>query len=218
MIVAGLSACYPIGDDLTYEDLDIAVSMYDKDYYTPSGKNDFQNFQTFVIPDTIIHIIEEGDDDDIGRKYDQEIINHVRANLEFLGYDEEMDPESNAPDIVVTISITVSDHTIYTWYPYWGWYWPYYPKGTTDLPANNYYYPWYPWYGWGSTYSYTSGTIILEMVDISRIDPSEEKVPVIWAGLVNGVVGGPEEGLKVRVSGGIDQCFDQSPYLFKVLK
>lgn len=220
LLAAGISACYPLGDDLTYEDLDVAATMYDEDYYTPSGQNDFQDFETFIIPDTIIHIVDEGEDDDISREYDEDIIDLVRSNLISLGLTEEQDPEVNEPDIAVTISAIVSDHTFYTWYPYWDWYWPYYPKGpVADLPENSYYYyPWYPWYGYGSTYKYSTGTLLMEMVDVSRIDPTEEKIPVIWTGLVNGVAGGPVAGLKVRVSGGIDQCFDQSPYLFKVSK
>ena len=36
--IAGLSACYPVGD-VTYEDVDIALTQYDKDYYSPGEYN-----------------------------------------------------------------------------------------------------------------------------------------------------------------------------------
>ena len=216
LIFIGLSGCYPTGSDLTYEDLDVSLTMYDKDYYTPSGKNEFQKFETFTVPDTIIHILDEGEEDKISRKYDKDILRLVRNNLTNLGYVEEKNPLINEPDLLVTVSIAVTDHSIYLWYPYWGWYWPYYPKGTSALPSQNYYYPYYPpWYGVGSIYTYSSGTLIMEMIDASRIDPGNEKIPVIWSGLVNGLLGGSESGLKVRVPSGINQCFDQSPYLYK---
>ena len=52
MTMAGLSACYPVGDDITYEDVDIALTQYDKDYYSPGAYNYFQDFQTFIVPDS----------------------------------------------------------------------------------------------------------------------------------------------------------------------
>ena len=53
------------------------------------------------------------------------------------------------------------------------------------------------------------------MVDVAKVDESTEAIPVIWAGVINGAAGGPEDGLKSRLSTGIDRCFNQSPYLFK---
>jgi hypothetical protein len=55
----------------------------------------------------------------------------------------------------------------------------------------------------------------MEMVDQARIDPNNEKIPVIWAGIINGVLESSESGVKARLSSGIDQCFIQSPYLLK---
>jgi len=214
-MAAGLYSCYPGTNDLTYKDLDIALTMYDKEYYTPGGNNDFQNFETFTVPDTVIHLIGEDDKDDISRDYDVYMIQQVKANLEKLGYLEETDPENNPPDIVVTISVTTTDYVVYGWYPYWGWYWPYYKSTPAAEAVNYYYYPWYPWYGYGSTYTYSTGTVLLEMVDNDRFDPEEEKLPIIWAGLVNGLLGDSKQNTKNRISNGIDQCFNQSVYLFK---
>jgi hypothetical protein len=216
MTVAGLSACYPVGDDITYEDIDIALTQYDKDYYSPGAYNYFKDFQTFVVPDTVVHIIEEGVADEIPRTYDKFVIEQVRNNLFKLGYSEESDPEVNPPDIAVTVSVTTSEHIIYDWYPYWAWFWVFIKKGAVTFSKgaeNNY--PWNPFYGYGTAYTYTSGTVIMEMVDVSKINESTQEIPVIWAGVINGAVGGPEDGIKNRLSSGIDKCFNQSPYLFK---
>jgi hypothetical protein len=216
MTTAGLSACYPTEKDISYEDIDIALTVYDKDYYTPGGHSYFQDFQTFVVPDTVVHIIEDGVTDEISRNYDKYVIEQVRGNLLKLGYIEETDPETNIPDIAVTVSVTTSEHIVYDWYPYWAWFWVFIKKGAvTSLSSVENNYPWNPYYGYGTSYSYTAGTVIMEMVDVSKINESTQEIPVIWAGLLNGAVGGPEDGITNRLSRGIDRCFDQSPYLFK---
>jgi hypothetical protein len=216
MTLAGLSACYPVEKDIAYEDLDIALTEYDKDYYFPGDYNYYQSFQTFVVPDTVIHIIEEGAADEISRDYDKFILDQVRSNLLKLGLTEETDPQTNPPDITVGVSVTTSEHIVYNWYPYWAWFFVFIKKGAEPYSAtvgNNY--PWQPYYGYGTSYSYTSGTIILEMVDNSKVNEATQETPVIWAGVINGAVGGPSDGIKDRLSTGIDRCFNQSPYLFR---
>jgi hypothetical protein len=216
MTVAGLSACYPVGNDITYEDTDIALTQYDKDYYSPGTYNYFRDFQTFIVPDTVIHIIEDGVTDEISRDYDKYVIEQVRSNMLKLGYVEETNPETNPPDLAITVSVTTSEHIVYDWYPYWAWFWVFIKKGDGKSGAsveNNY--PWNPYYGYGTSYTYTAGTLILEMVDAAKVDQSSQEIPVIWAGLINGAVGGPADGMKSRLSTGIDRCFNQSPYLFK---
>jgi hypothetical protein len=216
MTIAGLSACYPVERDIAYEDIDIALTQYDKDYYSPGEYNYFKEFQTFIVPDTVVHIIEDGVADEISREYDKYIIEQVRSNLLKLGYIEEGDPEANPPDISVTVSATTSEHIVYDWYPYWAWFWVFIKKGAgtaTKSVENNY--PWNPYYGYGTSYTYTTGTVIMEMIDVSKVNESTQEIPVIWAGVINGAVGGPQDGIKNRLSTGIDRCFNQSPYLFK---
>jgi hypothetical protein len=216
IIIAGFSYCYPI-DDLKVEDLDIAATVYDKTYYDgPTGSvNKFENLGTFTVVDTIIHIVESGTTDNISRQYDAFVLEQVRLNMLKLGFVEELHPESNPADVAITVSALTSTHEVYTWYPYWGWYWgyPYKSTATEKLTSTyNYYYPWPPY---SSYYSYQSGSVLMEMVDVARVDPTAEKIPVIWAGIVNGVLQSSESGVKNRLSKGIDQCFNQSPYLLK---
>ena len=222
LVVAGFSSCYPV-DDLKVEDLDIAATLYDKNYYNPgTGMNKFQDFQTFTVPDTIVHIIDDVDDDPIPRMFDDFILEQVRLNMLQLGYIEETDPETNAPDLTVTVSAMSSEHEVYTWYPYWGWYWgyggyyPYSAKAVKDTPSALYYY--YPWYPYSTYYTYQSGSILMEMVEVARIDPEVEAIPVVWAAIVNGVLEDSQSGAQARLSKGIDQCFEQSPYLLKSIE
>lgn len=221
ILMAGLSSCYPV-DDLAVEDLDIAVTMYDKTYYpgpSEAGINKFQELQTFIVLDTIIHIIAEGENDDIRRTFDDYVIQQIRLNMLKLGFTEEMNPAVTQPDVALTVSVMKSEHEVYSWYPYWGWYWGYggyYPYAATGNTASSYYY--YPWYPYNTYYTYQSGTVLMEMVDVARIDPDVEAIPVIWAGLINGVMEDSQEQTQQRLTKGIDQCFNQSPCLLKTLE
>jgi hypothetical protein len=227
IIIGGMSSCYPVGD-LTVEDLDVAASLYDKAYYTPgTGVNKFEELKTFELVDTIVHIIGQGEDDNISRKYDAFVLEQVRLNMLKLGFIEETDPDVNSADVAITVSAMSSEHEVYYWYPYWGWYWGYggyYPYSSaaaaTSSPdntvnTNSYYYPWYPY---TSYYTYQSGSVLMEMVDVARVNPDVEEIPVIWAGIANGVIADSQTDIKARLSKGIDQCFTQSPYLLKTTK
>ena len=216
VIIAGFSSCYPI-DDLTVEDLDIAATIYDKAYYDgPEGSvNKFENLITFTVADTIVHIVESGTEDNISRQYDDFVLEQVRLNMLKLGFVEETNPEINSADVTVTVSALSSEHEVYTWYPYWGWYWGYPYKSTAAQKSTGTYSYYYPWYPYSSYYSYQSGSVLMEMVDVARINPDVEAIPVIWAGILNGVLESSESGVKNRLSKGIDQCFIQSPYLLK---
>jgi hypothetical protein len=216
IIIAGFSSCYPI-DDLKVEDLDVAATIYDKTYYDgPEGSvNKFENLRTFTVVDTIVHIVESGTADNISRQYDDFVLEQVRLNMLKMGFVEEMNPEVTPADVVITVSAISSTHEVYTWYPYWGWYWGYPYKSTAVNRIMTPYYYYYPWPPYSSSYTYQSGSVLMEMVDQARIDPTNEKIPVIWAGIINGVLESSESGVKARLSSGIDQCFIQSPYLLK---
>jgi|GEM_PF-52634 hypothetical protein len=228
IVTAGFSSCYPV-DDLLVEDLDVAATLYDKAYYSPeTGENNFEELRTFTVVDTIVHIIGEYDEDNISRSYDDFVLEQVRLNMLKMGFVEETDPDANAADVAITVSAISSEHEVYYWYPYWGWYWGYYPYASSktgsvhvssaaaDDAADPYSY-YYPWYPYGSYYTYQSGTLLMEMVDVARIDPDVEEIPVIWAGIANGVMAESQSGTQARLSKGIDQCFAQSPYLLKTL-
>jgi hypothetical protein len=222
ILIVGVSSCYPVGD-LLVEDLDVAASLYDKTYYTPgTNVNKFEELKTFELVDTIVHILGQGEEDIISRKYDEFVLEQVRLNMLKLGFIEEADPDHNSADVAITVSAMSSEHEVYYWYPYWGWYWGYggyYPYSSTsknNTKSTNYYY--YPWYPYSSYYSYQSGSVLMEMVDVARVDPDVEEIPVIWAGIANGVMAETQTNIKARLSKGIDQCFTQSPYLLKTTK
>jgi hypothetical protein len=95
-LALALAACYP-GEVTSISEFDTVTTLFD-------GGADWGSFQTYAMPDTIIHIVEEdGDTLPISRGYDQDILNLVRQRIEDYGYQIEPDPG---------------------WWPGWGWYPP----------------------------------------------------------------------------------------------
>jgi hypothetical protein len=113
-------------------------------------------------------------------------------------------------------------------YPGYGWGgWPGYGWGG--------YYPWYPWYpGYVQYYQYKTGTIVLEMVDGDSFRASntwheslagkggqpspDEDIPMLkirWMASIDGYLSSNVDYNKDRAQSGIDQAFEQSPYLKK---
>lgn len=192
-LVAGLLAlsCYP-GDPLNVSETDAVITVYDQDA-------DFSTKLTYAMPDTVLHLVGEGGDDDVSRKYDTQLLNTIADNLEALGYARVDDPQT--ADVLVVSAAAVIDYTGYSY----GWYWDYwygYPPGWG-------WYPYYPSYGY--SYSYSVGTIFVLMIDPAMADDGAERVPTIWMAALNGLV---DTGTNAqRITTGINQAFAQSKYL-----
>lgn len=195
-------SCYPGGAEY-YSDTDIVYTNYDETY-------NFSGDVNYFMPDTIYHAIGEGDDDDISREYDEEILARVADNLTSYGYTRVSD--ENGADVFVTITITTSKYTGIGWIPGGGWWWGWYPGWGWGG-----YYPGYPWYpgGYPVYYSYTTGTIFLEMIPPDLVDPDEETVTIVWQGIGNGLISSSTSNMTARIDRMIDQVFTQSPYLDK---
>jgi hypothetical protein len=194
VLLLPLIACYP-GDALTVEEADVVVTLFDK-------VADFASKQSYAMPDSILHLVPEGETDDISRDYDAMVLSTVATNMATLGFTREGDPAD--ADVFVLVSVFAQDQLGYAYYPWWGWYYPY--SGCC------WYGGWYPWYpASGAVYEYRSGTVFMEMVDPALADSTLERVPSIWVGAVNGLVEG--NAVPERIADGITQAFEQSPYL-----
>jgi hypothetical protein len=184
-------SCYP-GDELNVADTDVVITLFD-----PNA--DFSTKLTYAMPDTVVHIVGEDQEDDITRAYDSMVLNGVASNLEDLGFTRVDDPET-ADVLVVTAALAVD----YSGYVSYGWYWGYwygYPPG---------YGGWYPYYpSGGYSYSYTMGTVFILMMDPDN--GGEERTPPIWSAALNGIADTYTNSQ--RITAGIDQAFAQSQYL-----
>jgi len=186
-------SCYP-GDELTVSETDTVVTVFDKTAH-------FDSLLTYAMPDTVLHLVQEGDRDDISRKYDASILSQIASHMDALGYTRVINP-ANA-DVHVLTAASVRDYVGYAYYggwwnywygyypPYWGWY-PYYPSG-------------------GVAYSYSIGTVFILMTDPHKTTADDKPVPPIWIAGLNGLVDSSTNAK--RIEKGIDQAFAQSQYL-----
>ena len=158
--------------------------------------------RTFALPDTIVEVGNSAFS--IDHSHDSEVIARVREHFVALGW-TEVSGEGATPDVLV---LNAAATRIETGVAYGGWYdaWGYLPYwGTMDGS-------W--WWGMPAgavTYSFPAGTLITVMVDLRAPRESDKQIPVLWASAIDGVVNG--SATVSRVLAGVDQAFEQSPYL-----
>ena len=192
-----LSSCTP-GSELTASESDVVITVFNQDV-------DFGAIKTYAMPDTIVHILNEGDEDPVSRNYDQAILDLIAANLTAVGYDRIADDSPDAPDVQVLVSATAIDTWYwYSYYPgdYWGWYGGY-PGWGWGYPPQSY----------GTSYAYTTGTLFVDMVDPDQPGTPDELRPGSWRGVCNGILNDTESSKQKRFTDSINQMFEQSPYL-----
>jgi hypothetical protein len=203
LLVAVISGCYPGGPEYI-ADLDLITTNYSPEYW----END--SALTYYMPDSLGWIIDRDDpenNEELERDYDQFILDEVAANMLALGYTRlDTIDDQNQPDLIVfTQALAVRNTTItyvpgYPWwncyYPYWCGYWYYYPWGYRPL-----------------TYSYETGTIIIEIADLNNIDSENQLIEVVWNAGINGLLRSSESGNQQFVSSSIEKAFNQSSYL-----
>jgi len=188
VLALSLGSCYPGGIEY-YEDTDVVYTDYEVDY-------DFLSMSTYSMPDNVVRIsgeIIDGEDPEfIKEPYNTQIINRIAENMADLGWTRVDDP---ADADLVLFPASWTNTTIYYWYDYWCWYYPYYCGWGWGYPS-------------GGVSSYTTGTLVMTLVADGEeyVEPSR-----VWTGAVNGLLSGANN--INRIYKGIDQTFEQSPYL-----
>ncbi len=208
VLPALIMSCYP-GGPSTAEDMDIVGTSHDKEF-------DFSAASSFSLPDTIIHLLANAEEDSLGREYDKLIIDRVRDQMISNGYTEEPLDTLNPADVVMLISAMSSTNSgIYFdpawWWGYWGW-WPGW-NGYPDAPV------WGPGWGYGFPVgypiyiSYSTGTLFITMIDPGNTDIDEMTIAVPWMAALNSLLQAGTQNTEQRITDNIDQAFKQSPYL-----
>jgi hypothetical protein len=203
-----LSSCGLDSGFNSVADFDVVITVYD-------DTADFGALNTYAMPDSVAHLdvlAARGDDARVSRAYDRVILDEVASNLEAAGYEREESPEENGADFVVLVSVTSTDWEVwasYGWYDYWGWYggWDYWG----GYPGYGYYYP--PCYECGTVTEFSTGSIIIDMLDVNNADEQNEIMPIIWTAGINGLLEGTVSSVSDRIVDNVEQAFAQSPYL-----
>jgi hypothetical protein len=193
VILSGLFlwGCYPNGPSYT-EDLDIVLTHHNPDY-------DFGAKGTYAMPNVIIKItgkvIADGElPETIKDIYASQILQHIADNMELLGW-TRVDVKAS-PDVFL-VPAAWETTTVTYYYDYWYWWW-------------GGYYPYYPYYPPVYAYSYTTGSLLMNIEDPTQTGTNGNLIPQ-WTGVLNGVMNDVYND--ARISRLIDQVFDQSPYL-----
>ena len=196
----GLFSCSPKVEDVTYEDLDLNVS------YRQDGSV-FTQYKTYSLPDSVYIIT--GDDDNLDsfarKDVDITILEEIEKQMDGYGY-TKVDTSSN-PDVGLLVSRLIIDHKGGGFspgycYPGWGWGWGY--------PGSGWCYP-----GYGYTYNYSTGSILIDMVDFKNHTPDGETSPELpWRYIANGYLNDNAYVFNTnRLKANVARGFEQSPYL-----
>lgn len=139
--------------------------------------------------------------------YGKAVIDHIVANLNAFGWQKVTINDS--PDVVILPSVSQSTEVHYYHNDeYWDWYYPsyYYPNGW-DWYYGAYYSP-------PMSNSFKTGTVLIQMTAPDKGGQSNQ-LPVVWIGVVNGLLEGTTTSINNRIVSAVDQAFTQSPYLRK---
>lgn len=193
--ILGLNSCYP-SEEIPVTDLDIVITYRNEDVT-------FSGYQTYAVSDEVLWDPENGD---YNGSYDDALIAQIKSNMNALGYTEELDPENNMPDVAIVPEIIFVDNYIVggggCYYGCWGWgcpgcWWGGYP----------------PYYPPSYVVSYSTGTILMHMVDPAQPGLINGSALTVWNGGINGLIRGSIN--ETLLNGYVDQAFDQSAYYLR---
>ena len=139
-LVLAAGACYPGDGPTNVQDLDVILTLYDQEV-------NFGSFQTFAMPDTVVHVSNDTLDAlvPISRDNDELVLDLVADNLVASGYTREFDALANGADLIMLVSAIGVENTEYWVYQDYWYYWGYWPGWG---------YPGYPGYGPGYWWYY----------------------------------------------------------------
>lgn len=190
-----LSGCYP-NDDLTNSESDIVKTNY-------SDTVNFSRINTYYLPDTILPVRDKDDTTTVKKNmYTDLILSEIEKNMTDYGYTRITELDSaNPPDVLMLASSVVTINYAAGYIPGWGW----------GYPGWGYYPPYYP--GYIYTYSYTMGTVMIDMLDPYHpyVNEGDTVLPVYWDAAFTGLLQG--NLIEDRIKTSIDQAFEMSPYL-----
>lgn len=189
-----LASCYP-EKERTVSDLDLMGTRF-------ADGIDFQSYKTYLLHDSVIIVYDTTED---APEYPTEtanlILNTMKTNLMNYGWIEVT--AGDTPDVYIEASSwnsKVVGAVYYPGYGYPGWGYP------------GWGYPGWGYPGYGTSYySYTTGTVMMHMVDVKNY-PNDDSAPAImWTGGLNGILTSSNDN--ARIENAINQTFIQSPYL-----
>lgn len=195
------TACEKLPDTDKLDDDYLVYTNYD-------DNTDFKKFATFYVPDSVLII----DNSSNKPKYlygtpasDIIIANYVKG-MENAGYVRTLD--KTEADLGLQISYVEETYKFryFNNYPWWygyPWYWSF-----------NYWGDWGGWYWpYSISYSYTTGSVLGELVDLTEPESTSKTLKVVWSSYISGLLNSDGSLNATDVAKSITQAFAQSTYL-----
>ncbi len=224
-----LTSCYK-SETVYYDELDVTLTNYEVEF-------NFSSYTSFAMPDSTILKTNYLTDEEIEEFFadggtSEKTLELLRSKFEESGY--TFDESYDNADFVAVPTILMVEQQGASYYPP-GWWWGYPGFGW----GGGWWGGWwgYPGYGWGpgyiQYYSYKVGTIVLEMVDAesfrnvvafgdshgqgSQTSYSDEipDLTIRWMASIDGYLASDADYNADRAKRGVDEAFEQSPYLKK---
>lgn len=228
-LVLGVEACEPNGSLLGTPGATVVVTRF-------APGTDFGGYRTFAIGDSIA-VLRERDveaglpTEEVDPALATQTLDAIVGHLTSRGYQQV--PQTDRPDLGVSVVAVVRVNASVPYGAWWG-------GGSAsggffgvpgDLSSG------IPGAGGAGVALWQSGVLVMELYDLragralqtaatelpaegpdagssAAADAGAGTIPVVWAGFVYGVVGeGARSTLTAAPLGGIQQAFDQSPYL-----
>lgn len=192
-----LASCYPDEEYLDTAELDTIVT------FEPASA-DFSSKTTFAVSETVWDDSYDG----YNGNYNNVLVAQIKQNMVDLGYSLVTNPSAtNLPDIVIIPEIIFTNNYVVggggCYYGCWGWGW----GGG-----------WYGGWGYGPYYpptyvvSYSTGTILMHMIDPTI--NGDQEINILWLGAIDGLL--RNDLSHSELNSHVDQAFNQSSdYLSK---
>lgn len=201
---AFLTGCYPGGPEYT-SDYNLVVTDYDQSF-------DFGSKLTYFMPDTVNFATNDEDiDEDVILGFERLILAEIESNMEARGYERVDSTFQEEPDLLIAVQVIAISNSGVSWIPGGGWWGGLYPPGWGWGWGGGWYYP--PYYPIG--YSYQTGTVLINLADPDDeiVEDGETKPALKWFAAMDGLLSSSTDANQQRIISGIEQAFDQSPYL-----
>lgn len=183
--------------------------------YTAHSENtDFSGYSTFTIVDSILVIGDNMYSSYLKNSFAAEMVASVKSMMESRGYEYvDLDNKDNA-DLGIQMSyVTDTEHFVGHVGGYSDpWWWLGYP----GYWSPGYWGSWNSWYySYPVTYSYSTHSLLVDMVDLTAQEGENESLPVLWNCYIDGGVSSGSRYDAMLLENGIEQAFSQSGYLSK---
>ena len=165
----------------------------------------FSSYKTFSISDSVA-VVDNGSATKELTGVDQAYIDAVKKYMQQAGF--TLVNKNQTPDVGINVTRIYQTSTGVVSYPdYWGYYGGYWDPGYWGYGGYGYDYPYYAY----SVYSVTEGALSIDMLDLKNVATHNNKIELIWNGLIRG------SGIfnQSTADSQVKALFDQSTYLNK---